>query len=103
MAMILLQQPAPSPFTGLLPLVAFFVIIYFLFIVPQRREQKRHREMIAALNKGDHVVTMGGLIGEIVALRDDQVTLKSGDARVVVERARIARLLNEPAAAGRQG
>jgi preprotein translocase subunit YajC len=77
-------------------LILVVAIFYFLLIVPQRREQKRHREMLAALRPGDEVVTAGGIIGEIVQLKDDQVTLKSGDSRVIVERARIARLLNNP-------
>lgn len=79
--------------TGLIiNMLLVVAIFYFLLIVPQRREQKRHREMLAALKPGDQVVTMGGLVGEIVQLKEDQVTLKSGDARLVVERARIARL-----------
>jgi preprotein translocase subunit YajC len=78
-------------------LVLIVGIMYFLFILPQRREQKRHRELLAALKPGDQVVTMGGLVGDIVHLRDDLVTLKSGDARVVVERARIVRLAAPPA------
>ncbi len=73
-------------------MILVVAIFYFLLVVPQRREQKRHREMVAALRAGDSVVTAGGLIGEIVQLKDDQVTLKTGDARVVVERARITRL-----------
>jgi preprotein translocase subunit YajC len=77
-------------------LILVVAIFYFLLIVPQRREQKRHREMLAALRPGDEVVTAGGIIGEIVQLKDDQVTQKSGDSRVIVERARIARLLNNP-------
>ncbi len=92
---------AGGPLAGLasfIPLIAFVAIFYFLFILPQRREQKRHREMIAALNRGDQVVTAGGLIGEIVSIRDDVVNLKSGDARLVVERARIVRLFVAPAA-----
>jgi len=72
-------------------------IFYFLLIRPQRQEQKRHREMVAALQKGDQVSTVGGLVGEIVALRDDTVTLKSGQAQVVVERGKVARRLNAPA------
>lgn len=80
--------------TGMIvQLVLIVAIFYFLVIAPQRREQRKHQEMIAALRAGDEVVTAGGLIGEIVQLKDDQVTLKSGDSRVVVERARIARLV----------
>ena len=76
----------------IIQLVLIVAILYFLFILPQRREQKRHRELLAALKPGDAVVTMGGLVGDIIQLKEDLVTLKSGDARVVVERARIARL-----------
>ncbi len=80
--------------TGMIiQLVLIVAIFYFLVIAPQRREQRRHAELLAALSAGDEVVTTGGLIGEIVQLRDDQVTLKSGDSRVVVEKVRIARLL----------
>ena len=81
----------------LIQLVAIMAIFYFLFIMPQRKEQKRHRELLAALRPGDEVVTVGGLIGEVVQLRDDQVTLKSGDSRVVVEKAKIIRKTSEPA------
>ena len=73
-------------------------IFYFLLIRPQRQEQKRHREMVAALQKGDQVSTLGGLVGEIVALRDDVVTLKTGQAQVVVERSKVARRIDAPAA-----
>jgi preprotein translocase subunit YajC len=83
----------------IIQLVLLVAIFYFLLILPQRREQKRHREMLAALRAGDEVVTAGGLIGEIIQLKDDQLTLKTGDARVLVERARIARLVNPPAEA----
>ncbi len=80
--------------TGMIiQLVLIVAIFYFLVIAPQRREQRKHREMLSALRPGDEVVTAGGLIGEIVQLKDDQVTLKTGDSRVVVERLRIARLL----------
>lgn len=82
----------------LVQLVLIVAIMYFLFILPQRREQKRHREMIAALRPGLEVVTAGGLVGEIVQLKEEMITLKTGDARVVVERTRISRLLNPPAA-----
>jgi preprotein translocase subunit YajC len=85
----------------LIQLVAIIAIFYFILVVPHRREQKRHREMIAALKKGDEVVTTGGLIGEIVQLGEERVTVKSGEARLVIERARIARLASEPATAKR--
>lgn len=93
-----MQAAGGSPLASFIPLLAFVAIFYFLFLLPQRREQKRHGEMLAALKRGDQVVTMGGLVGEILHLSDEVVQLKSGDARVAVERARIARLVNPPAA-----
>jgi preprotein translocase subunit YajC len=102
---LVLQQAAPQQggmgMALLIQLVLIVAIMYFLFILPQRREAKRHREMLAALRPGDEIVTMGGLVGEIIQLRDEVVTIKSGEARLVVERARIARLMREPAPATR--
>ena len=83
----------------LIQFVLIIAIVYFLFIMPQRREQKRHRELLASLRPGMEVVTAGGIVGEIIMIKDELVTLKSGDARVVVERPRIMRLLTPPAAA----
>lgn len=87
----LLQAGSGSSTVGMLIPLAFLAIFYFILILPQRREQKRHREMVASLTRGDRVVTMGGVVGEIIQLRDDEVTLKTGDARIVVERSRVAR------------
>lgn len=84
----------------LIQMVLIFGIIYVLIILPQRREQKRHREMVASLERGDQVVMNGGLVGEIVQVRDDLLFLKTGEARVVVERARVARKV-VPAAGGK--
>ena len=95
--LLLIQTGGRAGIGFLIQFVAIVAIFWFLFFVPQRREQKRHREMLAALKPGDQVATAGGLIGEVVQIREDQVTLKSGDSRVVVERAKIARRLGATA------
>jgi preprotein translocase subunit YajC len=79
--------------------VAMVAIMYFLIILPQRRERKKHQEMVDSLKPADQVVTTGGLVGEVLFIKDDLVTLKTGDSKVVVERARIARRVTPPAAA----
>ena len=94
-----LQAQGGPGLAFMVQLVLIFAIMFFLFILPQRRERKRHQTMIAALKPGDEVVTMGGLVGEIITIKDERVTIKSGDSRVVVERGRIARLANMPGAA----
>ncbi len=75
-------------------LVAFGMIMWFLIIRPQRKVQERHKAMLEALKKGDEVMTDGGLIGNVVHIADDRVTLKSENTRVIVARAKIARIFS---------
>lgn len=79
---------------SMLPLIFLFILFWVMIIVPQRRQAKAHLEMVQALQKGDQVVTAGGLVGVITNLRDDAVEVKTGTATVVVERAKIARRMN---------
>ncbi len=78
---------------------AFIAIFYFLLIRPQRQQQAKQKALLASLQRGDQVVTTGGIVGEVVHLKDDQVTLKSGESRFVVLRSGIATITNraEPA------
>lgn len=91
------QAPTGGGRTGtvlMIYMVAFAFIMWFLIIRPQRKVQERHRNMLAALKKGDEVMTEGGIIGQVVHLTDDRATLKSGDnTRLVVARAKIARVM----------
>jgi preprotein translocase subunit YajC len=96
---LVLAQAGGGSMLLLVQFVFIIAIVYFLFILPQRREQKRHRELLASLRPGMEVVTAGGVVGEIITIKDDLITLKSGDSRIVVERPRILRLLNPPVAA----
>ena len=58
-----------------------------MFIRPQRQQQERHKQLLGSLQRGDRVVTSGGIVGEVVHLKDDEVTMKSGESRFVVLRA----------------
>jgi preprotein translocase subunit YajC len=69
----------PSPVSMLLPIVGMLAIFYFLLIRPQQKRQKEMQKMIAALRKGDQVVTASGLMGTVVGLRDDVIVLKIAD------------------------
>ncbi|HEX9631456.1 MAG TPA: preprotein translocase subunit YajC [Gemmatimonadales bacterium] len=77
---------------------AFIAIIYFLLIRPKVQQEKRHREQIAQVKRGDEIVTAGGIVGEVVHIKDDRLTLKTGESRIVVLRDRIAEV--RPAGAG---
>lgn len=61
---------------SLLPIIVIFVLFYFLLIRPQQKRQKQHREMVAALAKGDEVVTVGGTLGKITDVGENFVTLE---------------------------
>ncbi len=78
----------------LVQIAAFIAIFYFLLIRPQRQQQQKHKQLLASLQKGDQVVTTGGVLGEVIHLKDDQVTIKSGESRLVVVRSGIANILS---------
>lgn len=58
------------------PIAAMFVIMYFLFVRPQKKEQQKRQAMLEALKKNDRVITIGGLYGVIVEISEKTVTLK---------------------------
>lgn len=73
------------------------LIFYLLLIRPQRKAQQRHQEMLEGLKKGDEVMTDGGVLGEIIHLKEDRVTVKTAEqTRLEVARSKIARKLNVP-------
>ncbi len=77
----------------LIQMMAIIAIFYFLIIRPKSQQEKKHKERLAQLKKGDKVVTVGGVIGEIVHIKDNQLTIRSGESRLVVQRERIADLV----------
>jgi preprotein translocase subunit YajC len=92
-------DPAPAGppgggLMGFLPLIIIFVIFYFLLIRPQSKRAKEHRAMIAALNKGDEIVTNGGVLGRITDVGDSFVTVEIADGVAVkVQRQAVAALM----------
>jgi len=65
--------------SSLLPLVALFAIFYFLIIRPQQKQAKDHKQMVADLQKGDKIVTNGGLIVEVVKVEEEFFVIKNND------------------------
>ena len=79
-ALILLQNAgggsALGSLGGLALPVIFFVVLYFLMIVPNQRKQKKWQEMLSHLESGDRVTTNGGIRGTILTVKDDSVVLR---------------------------
>ena len=77
-----------------LPMVAIFVVFYFLLIRPQQKKQKEARAMLDALENGNEVVTAGGVLGRIVKLDEQYVTVEvAPNTQMVVQRGAISQLL----------
>ena len=110
LAALALQQPAagPSPYGTFFMFGMIFLIFYFLLIRPQQKQRKKHEEAVRQVRRGDRIVTAGGIIAEVLHVKqsageggagpqpsmDDEVTIKSGEARLIVERGRIAKIVS---------
>jgi len=75
-------SPVAALISSLLPMVLIFVVFYFFLIRPQKKKDKKIKDMLAALKVGDRVCTIGGIYGTIVGIKDDTVTLAVGKDNV---------------------
>lgn len=93
-----------SPF--LIQVTLILAIFYFFLIRPQAQQKKKHEEALRSIRRGDQIVTFGGIVGEVVHIKEsvtgegatarpmeDQITIKSAESRLVVERGKIARII----------
>ena len=87
-----------SGFTQFIPLILIFVIFYFFLIRPQQKRSKDHKAMVAALKRGDEVVTSGGIVGKVERiLGEDKLDLSiSENVTVQVVQSTIQNVLNKP-------
>lgn len=72
------QPEQASGMFSIIWLVAMIVVFYFVLIRPQKKQEKKMKEMLAALQVGDKVITAGGIAGKIVKIKDDFVWLETG-------------------------
>ena len=83
-----------SSLTGMLPLVLMFVVLYFVMIRPQMKKQKEHRTMMDALSKGDEVVTVGGVLGKIAKLNENNLNLEvANGVEIQLQRSAVVQVL----------
>ena len=85
------QQSVANPLVQLFPLALIFIIFYFLLIRPQKQKEKEHQKMLTGINKNDEVVTLGGIHGTIVNVKDKTVTLRIDDnVNMEIEKSSVA-------------
>lgn len=86
----------PNPIASFVPLIAMVAIFYFLVIRPQQKQQKELDTMLAALKKGDRVLTNGGFYVTVLSVRGSDLEVKLGDEKVIMARSAVTRLANHP-------
>jgi preprotein translocase subunit YajC len=93
------QPTQVNPILQLVPFLFIFVIFYFMLILPQRKQQKEHKNLLANLKKNDEVVTASGIHGTIVNVKDTTVVLRVDEnVKIEIEKTAIAALKNIPSA-----
>lgn len=93
-------QPATrgqgSFLTALLPFILVFVIFYLLIIMPSRKKQKKHQEMVNALKPGDKIVTSGGIYGTVMGVQEDRIEVKiSANVKIDITKNAVAAILSK--------
>ncbi len=88
------SAPGGSDLMTFLPMIAIFVVFYFLLIRPQQKKAKEAKAMLSALQKGDEVVTAGGLLGKVSKLTDQYATIEvAPNTEITIQRQAVAQLL----------
>jgi preprotein translocase subunit YajC len=84
----------------LVQIAAIIGVMYFLFIRPQAQARRKAEAMLAALKKGDEIMTAGGIVGKVRDIKESLITVDTGTATVVVDRSRIVRVGGQTAVTG---
>jgi preprotein translocase subunit YajC len=85
---------AESSLMTFLPLLLMFAVLYFIMIRPQMKRQKEHRNMLAAMAKGDEVITNGGVVGKVSKVGEAYVGVEVADGvEITVQKAAVTTIL----------
>ena len=83
--------------TSIAPFILVFIVMWFLLIRPQQKKQKEHRSMVAALKRGDRVVTNGGIYGQVSHVADDHLMVEIADGvKIKIVRDAVAAVPGKP-------
>lgn len=83
----MLANATPGTGSGsmIILLLVFFVLMYFFMIRPEKKKQKKVEEMRKALSVGDEIVTIGGIMGTVVHVTEDDITIETGEDKVRIQ------------------
>jgi preprotein translocase subunit YajC len=91
-------KPAPNPLLQFAPLVLVFVLMYFMLFRAPKKRQQEHQKMVAGLQKNDRIRTIGGILGTVLDVRDDEIVIKideSNNTKMRVVPSAIAAVLSD--------
>lgn len=88
-------QPQPNPMQPIIMMVLMMVVFYFILIRPQQKKMKEHQNLLTTLGKGDKIVTTGGLIGTIINIKGENVSIRSSEAKLEIRKSNVAEVLEK--------
>jgi preprotein translocase subunit YajC len=88
----------PNPLAMWLPIILIILIMYFLIFRPQAKRQKEHQKMLASIQKGDRIITVGGIYGTVVGIKEKEnilIVKIAENVKIELARGSVARKLSE--------
>jgi len=93
-----MEQATPSFLTNMIPIALILVIFYFTLIRPQQKQEKERKKMLASIDRGHKVLTAGGIIGMVTAVKGEDIDVKIAEnVKVTVARSYIVSVLKDTA------
>ena len=95
---ILAQAPAgatpqqPPVWTSLVPIGLMFVALYFVLIRPQSKKAKEHAALLKTVRPGDKIITSGGVLGTVVAVKDKSISIRSADTKLEILKSAVSEI-----------
>jgi preprotein translocase subunit YajC len=87
---IILANTPPQGLGGILPMLLIFVVLFFFMIWPQMRKQKKAKQYLSELKKGDHIVTTGGIHAKIVTVGETTFVLETEEGKMKAEKGAVS-------------
>jgi len=86
-------QQSQAPFwVQLFPLILLFVLMYFILIRPQQKKAKEHQKLMEAIKPGDKIVTTGGIVATVVAVKEGALSIRSADTKMEIIKSSVAQV-----------
>jgi preprotein translocase subunit YajC len=86
--------PQQNPIVAFIPMILLVIVFYFFLMRPQQKRAKEQAKLLQNLKSGDKVGTSSGLIGTVISVRDNTVTLRSADSKLEIAKSSVTEILN---------